>query len=114
MKIFNPELHNQYCQVSNQKILKNFEDLVKKNKELLPRIPLIPNITDTHQNLTDLAKYLKSLNIKTIGLLPYNPLWISKSEKIGIKPIYNYSRWLNKDEKKKIKLIFSGFEFKDF
>ena len=114
LKIFNPELHNQYCQVSNQKILKNFEDLVKKNKELLPRIPLIPNITDTHQNLTDLAKYLKSLNIKTIGLLPYNPLWISKSEKIGIKPIYNYSRWLNKDEKKKIKLIFSGFEFKDF
>jgi pyruvate formate lyase activating enzyme len=114
LKIYNPILHSQYCKVVNKNILENFEDLLQKDIELLPRVPLIPNITDTHQNLTDLAKYLKSLNIKMIGLLPYNPLWISKSKKIGVKPTYSYSKWLTEEEKNKIKSYFSAFTFKNF
>ncbi len=115
LKILNPKSHIQYCKAKNDKILRNFEDLIKKEDiEVLPRIPLIPNITATNENLMDLVDYLKSLNIKEIGLLPYNPLWHSKPEKIGIKPLYNRLEWLNKEDKKRIKLIFSEFEFRDF
>ena len=115
LKIYNPKLHARYCKVSNEKILENFEDIIKnKSIEILPRIPLIPNITDTDDNLSNLVNYLKTLNIKKIGLLPYNPLWLSKPEKIGIKPFYDYSEWLTKEEKKEIKEIFSDFKFKDF
>jgi len=115
LKIFDPDLHLKYCRAKNEKIFSNFEDLIKHQKlEVLPRIPLIPNITATEENLTKLAQYLKSLNIKKIGLLPYNPLWLSKPEKIGLKPEYHRSEWLNKDEKEKIKTIFSHFEFENF
>ena len=115
LKIYNPKLHARYCKVSNERILENFEDIIKnKSIEILPRIPLIPNITDTDDNLSNLVNYLKTLNIKKIGLLPYNPLWLSKPEKIGIKPSYDYSEWLNNKDKKRIKLIFSDFEFNDF
>jgi len=115
LKIYNPKLHTRYCKVSNERILENFEDIIKnKSIELLPRIPLIPNITDTDENLNNLANYLKSLNFKKIGLLPYNPLWLAKPEKIGIKPSYDYSEWLTKKKKKEIKEIFSDFEFNDF
>ena len=115
LKILNPKSHIQYCKAKNDKILRNFEDLIKKEDiEVLPRIPLIPNITATNENLIGLVNYLKSLNIKEIGLLPYNPLWRSKPEKIGIKPLYNHLEWLNKEDKKRIKLIFSEFEFRDF
>ncbi|MFX0019475.1 MAG: glycyl-radical enzyme activating protein [Candidatus Hermodarchaeota archaeon] len=115
LKILNPKLHIQYCKAKNDKILSNFEDLIKKRDiEVLPRIPLIPNITATNENLMDLVNYLKSLNIKKIGLLPYNPLWHSKPEKIGIKPLYNHLEWLNKEDKKRIKSIFREFEFRDF
>ena len=113
LKILNPELHAQYCQVSNQKILENFEDLLKKNKEILPRIPLIPNITDTPQNLTGLVEYLRSLNIRKIALLPYNPLWLPKPEKIGIKPLYTNSKWLSNKKKEEIKAYFSDFDHND-
>jgi pyruvate formate lyase activating enzyme len=115
LKIHDSNLHNKYCKVSNERIFKNFEDLINSDKiEILPRIPLIPKITATKDNLIKLANYLKTKNIKKIGLLPYNPLWISKSETIGVKAEYKRSEWLNPKEKKAIKEIFSDFEFRDF
>ena len=115
LKIFDSDLHKKYSGVSNETILQNFEDLIKNNEvEMLPRIPLIPKITATKENLEDLKNYLKSLKIKKIGLLPYNPLWISKTETIGVKLEYNRSNWLDKEETEEIKDIFSDFEFKDF
>ncbi len=115
LKLFNPALHERYCKVSNERILQNFEYLIKSNAvEILPRIPLIPEITATKENLSDWARYLKSFKIKKIGLLPYNPLWLSKTETIGKKKNYARSEWLNKKEKHDIKSIFSDFEFYDF
>ena len=115
LKIFDLESHLRYCKVPNNKILDNFEDLIKNHQvEVLPRIPLIPKITSTKDNLKNLISYLKSLNIKKIGLLPYNPLWISKAESIGVKPEYNREKWLNNKEKSKIKEMFVDFEFRDF
>jgi len=115
LKIYNPKVHAQYCKVSNKRIFENFEDLVKKEAvELLPRIPLIPDITDTNENLSNLSNYLTSLNIKKIGLLPYNPLWLHKTEKLGLKPDYIHSEWLSIEEKKRIKKFFINFEFNDF
>jgi len=64
--------------------------------------------------LLSLANYLKSLNVKKIGFLPYNPLWLDKPEKIGIKASYNYSEWLDNIKKERIKSIFSDFEFNEF
>ena len=115
LKIFDPDIHKKYCKVSNERIFQNFEELINNNKvEILPRIPLIPKVTATKDNLLKLANYLKEKNIKKIGLLPYNPLWISKSETLGKKAEYTRSNWLNQKEKKIIKEIFSGFEFRDF
>ncbi len=115
LKIYKPKLHAQHCKVSNERILANFEDLIKnKSIEILPRIPIIPGITDSNENLSKLANYLKMLEIKRIKLLPYNPLWLSKSAMIGIKPLYDYSDWLDNNNKERIKSFFSNFEFDDF
>lgn len=115
LKIFNPQKHKKYCKVSNEIIIRNFESLINKGTvQVLPRIPLIPLITDTHENLEALAEYLNSLNITEIGLLPYNPLWLNKPKKIGLIASYNHSDWLSKEKKEEIKEIFSNFKFKDF
>ncbi len=115
LKLFNLENHKMYCSISNERILKNFESLINNGTiHVLPRIPLIPSITDTRDNLRALASYLNSLNIKKIGLLPYNPLWLTKPKKIGLTPSYIHSEWLSKEKKEEIKKIFSDFKFKDF
>ena len=108
-------MHRKYCNVSNERIFANFEDLIKKKSiEIVPRIPLIPKITDTQENLSTLANCLKKLNVRKVILLSYNPLWISKPMMIGITPKYDYSEWLDKENKERIKLIFSDFEINDF
>ncbi|TFG29886.1 MAG: glycyl-radical enzyme activating protein [Promethearchaeota archaeon] len=115
LKIYDSKLHKTYCKASNEIIFKNFENLIQnKGIEILPRIPLIPNVTATKMNLMNLANYLKSHNIKKIGLLPYNPLWLSKTETIGVEKEYTRKEWLTKKEKEEIKDIFIDFEFKDF
>ncbi|MFO7797359.1 MAG: glycyl-radical enzyme activating protein [Promethearchaeati archaeon] len=115
LKLFDPQLHKKYCGVDNKLILQNFETLLElETIELLPRIPLIPDITTDVNNLTAWKDYLKELNIRKTELLPYNPLWLSKIPQLGKTSEYNRSTWLEKGEKEIIKSIFSEFEFRDF
>ncbi|TXT65768.1 MAG: Glycyl-radical enzyme activating protein family [Promethearchaeota archaeon] len=115
LKIFDSKDHKRYCGKDNTTILQNFEIILKKEDiELLPRIPLIPEITATEQNLNNWKEYLQKKGIKKIELLPYNPLWVSKISKLGKIREYSRSTWLEKEEKEKIKEIFSTFEYKDF
>ena len=89
IKILDSINHKRYCGVSNEPILQNFKHFqAAANKgeiTFLPRLPLIPGITDTLENLTDIADFLVANNWNTLQVLPYNPLWIDKSKKIGIK-----------------------------
>jgi len=112
LKLLDPALHEKYCGVSNELILQNFKYLINETEvELLPRIPLIPNITTDENNLKSFAQFLKSNNINKVHLLPYNPLWLSKPEKIGVKLEYNHSEMLKSDQKEQIKTLFSDFEY---
>jgi pyruvate formate lyase activating enzyme len=75
-------LHKKFCGRSNKLILENLEKLSGKSRLdgplILPRIPLVPGITATKENLIPIAGYLKKLGLMKVGLLQYNPLWASK------------------------------------
>jgi len=87
IKLMDAAAHARYCGVSNTRILDNFARLhdaaQADGKTLLPRIPLIPDITDTVENITTIADFLHGLGVKRGALLAYNPLWHEKSDKIG-------------------------------
>lgn len=115
IKIFDSETHQKYCGVPNEIILSNLRNLLKHQEvSVLPRIPLIPKITATRQNLQAISNFLNSLGIEELGLLPYNPMWLQKVETIGASLDYNRNRWLTDKEKKSIKNIFRNFKFRDF
>ena len=96
IKIISSDAHKKYCGVSNEKILENFTKLARmaKNdgKVLLPRTPLIPDITDTETNIRQIAAFLKNLNIIEATLLDYNPLWHEKSDKVGVEDPYKSNK----------------------
>lgn len=87
IKLFERHAHERYCGASNVRILDNFARLCEKartdEKILLPRIPLIPDITDTEENMSGIAGFLRSLGVKKTALMAYNPLWHEKCGKIG-------------------------------
>tara|TARA_R110001592_G_scaffold52511_10_gene160717 strand:+ start:1389 stop:2120 length:732 start_codon:yes stop_codon:yes gene_type:complete len=59
IKLMDKALHKKYCGPSNTTILKNFKKLqqlyLTGGVKILPRTPLIPNITDTPENLLAIA-----------------------------------------------------------
>ena len=89
IKIYDRELHRRYCGVDNDLILSNIRKL-QATKEtfgysLLPRVPLVPNITDTKENLSAIADFMADCGITKTDLLPYNPTWYFKNQKLGIE-----------------------------
>ncbi|MHA1941667.1 MAG: glycyl-radical enzyme activating protein [Candidatus Hodarchaeales archaeon] len=73
LKFINSTKHEQHTGVSNEKILFNLKYLDKNQKNVNIRIPLIPNLTDTDENILEIGEYVRALSsIKNINLLPYN------------------------------------------
>jgi len=75
IKLINNVLHNKYTGVSNKRIHENLTNLMDNRKGVELRIPLIPSVTDTEENLEDLIQFISTLKrIPSVILLPYNPL----------------------------------------
>jgi len=99
LKLMDDNLSWQHTGQSNKLILKNFKRLVNDAKtSIIPRIPLIPDITATRENLQNIAKFLSECQIQSATLLPYNPLWRDKLGKFNINSKYNRRSFMTKDE----------------
>lgn len=74
LKIYDNELHKRYTGVSNETIKKNFKTLASSGKEFVTRIPLIPGVTDTYENISALSEFLSENGVDYVELLPYNKM----------------------------------------
>lgn len=84
IKIFNSQNHKLFCGVENSLILSNYEKLVKSGKPFITRVPLIPGITDTLENLVDIASFMASLGVDKVEVLPYNSMAGAKYSSMGM------------------------------
>ena len=85
LKLMDDEAHNEYTGVSNELILDNLLRLSSMGNKIEPRIPLIPGITDTEENLEAIARFLTpQKNIRHVVLLPYNRLGEDKFRKFDL------------------------------
>lgn len=117
LKISDEERHRRFCGTGNRRILANFEELHSRylagGVEVLPRIPLVPGITSTDENLSRLAGFLEDCGASRVALLPYNPLWLDKSRKIGEEnPLCEsaeYSDFMTRTELERCRSFFDGF-----
>ncbi len=89
IKLADSQTHKKYCGRSNDTILENFRTLYRRSLTggvpLLPRIPLIPEITDTKENLEAIIALFREEGVTETRLLPYHPLWQEKNQKLGIE-----------------------------
>lgn len=96
VKLASEEEHVKYTGVSNRIIFENLSALQESSKDVIVRIPLIPQITDTEANLKGIAGKLSKLNnIQGIDLLPYNKMGeekfrrFSMNSKLGSLPAHS-------------------------
>lgn len=115
IKIHDPSIHQQFCGVKNDRIIKNFIKLnavsAANGIDLLARTPLIPNITATEENLSKIADFLKTQGVRQARLLAYNPLWHEKNEKIGARNTFQNNKemttWISKEKLETYQSIFT-------
>lgn len=81
IKLADPDAHRYYTGQSNELILKNIAWLKDSGKDFVFRMPLIPGITDTPENLRAVSAIVGS---HPIELMPYNDLAGSKYGALGM------------------------------
>jgi pyruvate formate lyase activating enzyme len=73
LKLMNPEAHCRWTGVDNEPILRNLATLSHLGIPFIIRVPLIPGVTDTVENLRAIARHVSALPSRPrIELLPYN------------------------------------------
>lgn len=86
LKMMNSELHKEYTGQNNEIIMKNAQYIASMGKQLIIRIPVIPEINDTYENVADTILFIKQLeNVNEVHILPYHRLGVNKYDYLGYK-----------------------------
>lgn len=84
VKLVDEQKHMEYTGVSNQLILANLRKLAEQGHDIIIRVPLIPGITDTEDNIRAIGELAASLpNIHRVDLLPYHETAVQKYRRMG-------------------------------
>jgi pyruvate formate lyase activating enzyme len=87
IKILDPQKHEYWTGKDNNRILKNFIQLARSPEiSIVPRILLVPGITATEENLSNLALFLRDSHATNCELLSYNSGGMLKRAFLG-KPL---------------------------
>ncbi|MBI5875027.1 MAG: glycyl-radical enzyme activating protein [Deltaproteobacteria bacterium] len=109
IKIADPEAHKTYTGKSNQRIIDNLCYLLTEDKvKVHPRIPLIPNITATRENLSAIVNLLHETGAENVSLLPYNPMGIEMNDKLGRPRPSLPEGFMKPDEEEEVYGMFRG------
>lgn len=111
IKFLDSGKHESWTGKDNKIILSNFLELTKQNKKLImPRIPLIPGITATKDNLLQIAEFIRSSGYDRYELLPYNAAGAVKRLTLG-KHVPEALKFISWEEKtyEQCREIFAGF-----
>ncbi len=98
LKIIDREAHRHYTGCDNALILNNLQILAASGVPYIIRVPLIPGVTDTDENLESIARTVQGLSgLERVELLPYNKAAGAKYPAAGMefKPDYDEERPLN-------------------
>jgi len=107
IKIADPELHKRYIGKTNRRILNNLYRLLQeKGVEVHPRVPLIPGITATQENLSAIVDLLCEAGAENVSLLPYNPMGIEMAVSLGRPKPPLQQGFMRHDEEREIYAMF--------
>jgi len=85
IKHIDPAQHRLLTGCTNELILDNLRRLSDSGARIEIRMPLVPGCNDDEQTLTGIGRFLGSLRIERMKVLPYHALARSKYRALGMK-----------------------------
>lgn len=84
IKHTDPIIHKEYTGVNNALILKNLNYLCESENKFIVRIPLIPGVNDSIQNMQKITELVKNAkNLVEVHFLPYHKTAGAKYPMVG-------------------------------
>jgi len=112
IKFIDNSMHQKYTGVSNKDILANLLFLSQNGKKIFIRIPIIPTINDTDEEIRKMISFISNLDhIERIDLLPFHKIGKEKYRRLGLS--YNMEDFFepSQDMMKKLKQQFESTGF---
>jgi len=109
LKIMDEGLHSKYTGVVNDRILENLKTLLKEgDNEVIIRFPIIPDITDTEENINSMLEFLSDFrSVSRIDILPYHDVK-EKYNSLGKEYYIKEMKAPNRERIERIKKRFEG------
>ena len=85
IKLTDPTAHRQWTGQPNDKILRNLGIVIKKGIPVIIRVPLIPGVNDSEEELEKIAALAASLKARRVDLLPYHKFGMGKYQQLDRK-----------------------------
>ena len=83
VKLFDPVKHLKWTGQDNQVILNNLKRLAQQRKEVIVRVPLIPDVNDD-QEFEDIIDFVSGIEgLKEVHIMPFHQLGSSKYGLLG-------------------------------
>ena len=113
LKLIDDKMHKKYTGVSNKLILENLSNLLKQNQNVRIRIPMIPEISFTSENIKQCISFLKNLPaaITGVDLLPYHNTALHKYKRLNITNQLGEEKPIPKDKLYEVKQQFEAAGF---
>lgn len=108
LKLMDDIKHVEYTGVSNELSLSHLEMLARLKKDIIVRFPVIPEITDTQENIEAIAELMTRLGLKRIDLLPFHAIARDKYRRLGRQYLMNGVKEPSAERMEGIKSYFSA------
>jgi pyruvate formate lyase activating enzyme len=103
LKFADAGLHRRCTGQGNELILANLERvLAHPGVEVRVRVPLVPGLTTTEENLAGLVTVLCELRAPSVSLLPWNPMGLAMAERLGRPQPPLPAKFMSREEEDRI------------
>jgi pyruvate formate lyase activating enzyme len=110
MKIMDSSAHSKIIGKTNKLILENAKLIASSGIPMLPRMPLVPGINDSEENIRATAEFLQSLKLPKIELMPFHRFASGKYEALGISYAMKDLLSPSGESVEQVKKLFKRFE----
>jgi len=83
LKHMDPLRHQELAGSDNEMILKNAESIGRMKKQMIIRLPLIPGVNDSEENIRASARFMSHIDAVRVDLVPYHRLGVNKYKRLG-------------------------------
>lgn len=79
LKVMDDALHRQTTGITNRQVLRNARLVSDSPAQMIVRVPLIPGVSDTDENVTAIARFVRELRPGiVVNVLPYHRFGMNK------------------------------------